>query len=125
MFMELLSRLFEFLVIVWLVRFLLKNLIGGVSGAQKFRQSQSRGPFSSPFGSPYGSSFGAPFGSNDQAPSPSAHTVVTGEMKKDPQCGTYVSTELSLKSKIGNEVLHFCSRQCQEEFLKAHSGKPA
>jgi len=121
MFMELLSRLLEFFAIVWLVRFLLKNLIGGGSGGQKFRQSQSRGPFRSPFSS----SFGSPFGSNDQPPSPSAPPVVTGEMKKDPQCGTYVSTELSLKYKYGNEVLHFCSRQCQEDFLRAHAGKPA
>ncbi|MCH7977392.1 MAG: YHS domain-containing protein [Acidobacteria bacterium] len=46
-------------------------------------------------------------------------------MKKDPQCGTYVSTELSLKSRYHNEVLHFCSRQCQEKFLEAQASKSA
>ena len=46
---------------------------------------------------------------------------VAGELKQDPQCGTYVSTEISLKSRIGNQELHFCSRKCQEEFLRARS----
>ncbi len=110
MLMELLSRLLEFVAIVWLVRFLLKNLIGGGIRAQRFHQSQTGGPFR-----PY----------DQSPPSRSEPSVVTGEMKKDPQCGTYVSTELSLKSRYDNEILHFCSRHCQEEFLRAHSSKPA
>jgi len=46
--------------------------------------------------------------------------TVSGVMKKDPQCGTYVSTELSFKSRFRNEELHFCSRKCQEQFLHSH-----
>lgn len=101
--MELLSRLLEFIAIVWVVRFLLRNLLG--SG-----RSQTSAPFQS----------GGPANAPSSGPS-----VVSGEMKKDPQCGTYVSTELSLKSRYAGEVVHFCSRQCQEQFLQAHSSKPA
>ena len=99
--MELLVRLLEFVAIVWIVRFLLSNLIGGSSRAQ--RSSQSYGATS------------------NQHPSEPASM---GEMKKDPQCGTYVSTELSLKARYGGEVLHFCSQECQDAFLQARS-KPA
>ena len=107
MFVELAGRLLEFLAIVFVVRYLLSNLIGG--SRARPRQSSNAGPFH-----------------NDQSyQSQSEPRVVSGEMKRDPQCGTYVSTELSLKSRQGGEVLHFCSRQCQETFLQAHSGRSA
>ena len=101
--MELLVRLLEFVAIVWIVRFLLSNLIGGSSRAQRSSQT-------------YGAA------SNQR---PSEPAVSTGEMKKDPQCGTYVSTELSLKARYGGEVLHFCSQECQDAYLQARSSKPA
>lgn len=55
----------------------------------------------------------------------SGPAVIAGELKKDPNCGTYVSTEVSFKTRYGNEELHFCSRQCQQEFLKVHPEAPA
>ena len=99
--MELLVRLFEFIAITWIVRFLISNLIGGSSNPQRSSQA-------------YGAASG-------QRPSEPASM---GEMKKDPQCGTYVSTELSLKTRNGGEVLHFCSQECQDAYLQARS-KPA
>ena len=99
-------RLLEIIAIFWLVWFLWRSLFGGRFRRQASQQFRTRGPFHP----------------NDY---PSEPKVVTGEMKKDPQCGTYVSTELSLKSRYRNEELHFCSRHCQEEFLQAHSGKSA
>lgn len=39
-----------------------------------------------------------------------------GEMARDPQCGMFVSTELSQKMRRGGETLHFCSRSCLEKF---------
>ncbi len=103
--MEFLVRLLEFIAIVWFVRFLLHNVFGGNS-----RAAGPQNPFSNP--------------SQSNVPHSSESTVIVGEMKKDPQCGTYVSTELSLKSRLGGEIVHFCSRECQEQFLQAHS-KPA
>ncbi len=102
--LPLLVRILEILAIAWLMRFLWKALFGGVSRMQASRKR--------------------PFHPGGQASSQEPR-VIAGEMKKDPQCGTYVSTELSLKSRYHNEVLHFCSPQCQEQFLKAQASKSA
>ena len=104
--MEFVYRLLEFIAIVWMVRYILHTLLGNKIHTRTFSQFKAPGP------SPR----------DEQSSEPK---VVSGEMKKDPQCGTYVSTELSLKYRYGGEVLHFCSRQCQEQFLQAHSSKPA
>ena len=45
---------------------------------------------------------------------------VTTQLKQDPICGTYVAEHSSLKIRSGHEELHFCSRQCQREYLRAH-----
>jgi len=41
----------------------------------------------------------------------------TGELKKDPACGTYIATETSIKEKVGGEILHFCSRECRDKYV--------
>ena len=43
-----------------------------------------------------------------------------GELKRDPVCGTYVSTASSVKRTIEGQVVHFCSTACSEKYL---SGK--
>ncbi len=92
-------RILFIIAVAWLVRFLWNTLAGKTSRTHSSPPS-GRGPST-------------------------GSKVITGQMKKDPQCGTYVSTELSLKSSYHNEVLHFCSRQCQEKFLEARTGKSA
>jgi YHS domain-containing protein len=42
---------------------------------------------------------------------------VRRKLRKDPVCGTYVAEDISLKTRIGEEVLHFCSLHCQQEYL--------
>jgi YHS domain-containing protein len=39
-----------------------------------------------------------------------------GELKKDPVCGTYVSTATSLSQKVGSEIVYFCSSECQAKY---------
>jgi len=39
-----------------------------------------------------------------------------GELKKDPVCGTYVSTATSLTRTINGQVLHFCSPECRDKY---------
>jgi YHS domain-containing protein len=47
-------------------------------------------------------------------------TVVTGgELKKDPVCGTYVSTGASVTRKVDGELLHFCSTECRDKYRAA------
>jgi YHS domain-containing protein len=43
-----------------------------------------------------------------------------GELKKDPVCGTYVSTATSVTRTVRGEVVHFCSQDCASKYpLKA------
>jgi YHS domain-containing protein len=41
-----------------------------------------------------------------------------GELKKDPVCGTYVSTASSLSERVRGETVYFCSTECREKFKK-------
>jgi len=42
---------------------------------------------------------------------------LTGELKKDPTCGTYISAATSIKETVGGETLHFCSKQCRDKYV--------
>jgi YHS domain-containing protein len=41
-----------------------------------------------------------------------------GLLRKDPQCGTYVSESSSVTLKVGGESLYFCSIACRDEYAK-------
>jgi YHS domain-containing protein len=57
-----------------------------------------------------------------QARPSSANTVpLSGELKKDPACGTYISAATSLREKVGGETFYFCSKQCRDKYV----GSPA
>ena len=42
-----------------------------------------------------------------------------GELKKDPVCGTYVSTAVSLTRNVGGHVVQFCSKECRDKYHAA------
>lgn len=42
----------------------------------------------------------------------------SGELVKDPICGTYVSIDDSITVRDGETVYHFCSYDCRDKFLK-------
>lgn len=44
--------------------------------------------------------------------------VKEGTMSKDPVCGTYVSIDDSLRVRNAGEVIHFCSYECRDKYLK-------
>jgi YHS domain-containing protein len=50
-------------------------------------------------------------------PSSSSEVPLTGELKKDPACGTYISAATSLKEKVGGETFYFCSKQCRDKYV--------
>jgi YHS domain-containing protein len=55
-----------------------------------------------------------------QTPPPSRpNVVVGGELKKDPVCGTYVSTGASVTRTVDGQVLHFCSKECRDKYRAA------
>ncbi|MGE5326980.1 MAG: hypothetical protein ACM3NO_08065 [Deltaproteobacteria bacterium] len=41
-----------------------------------------------------------------------------GETARDPVCGMFVSTEVSVPLKEDGKTLHFCSRECLERYQK-------
>jgi YHS domain-containing protein len=43
--------------------------------------------------------------------------VAGGELRKDPVCGTYVSTSLGVTRKVKGELVYFCSEQCRDKFV--------
>ena len=51
-----------------------------------------------------------------QAQPPPGPTV-GGELKKDPVCGTYVSTSLGLSRTVKGETVYFCSKECRDKFV--------
>jgi YHS domain-containing protein len=54
------------------------------------------------------------------APPPSRpNVVVGGELKKDPVCGTYVSTGASVTRTVNGVLLHFCSKECRDKYRVA------
>ena len=44
--------------------------------------------------------------------------VSQGILRKDPQCGTYVSEATSVKLENGGESHYFCSAACRDEYAK-------
>ena len=48
---------------------------------------------------------------------PRAPTVPAGgELKKDPVCGTFISTATAIQKRSGGEVYYFCSNECRDKF---------
>jgi len=45
-------------------------------------------------------------------------TAGSGQTERDPECGMFVSTELSHRLTVGPHTLHFCSRECLERYQK-------
>lgn len=44
--------------------------------------------------------------------------IASGEMVKDPVCGTYVSKDADIRVKEGEHIHCFCSFDCRDKFLK-------
>ena len=48
---------------------------------------------------------------------PRAPTAPTGgELKKDPVCGTFISTATAIQKRVGGEIYYFCSNECRDKF---------
>lgn len=43
---------------------------------------------------------------------------LSGELKKDPVCGTYTSAATSIQQTVGGQTFYFCSPQCRDQFRK-------
>ena len=55
---------------------------------------------------------------NGARPAQRPQTVpLTGELKKDPVCGTYTAAATALKQTIRGETVYFCSPQCRDKYV--------
>ena len=52
-----------------------------------------------------------------QQPSPPQETKRTGELHKDPVCGTYVSESTSFQRQISGHTLYYCSDACRQKHV--------
>ena len=39
-----------------------------------------------------------------------------GELKKDPVCGTFISTTTAFQKAVRGETYYFCSTECRDKF---------
>ena len=47
--------------------------------------------------------------------------VDSGEMVKDPVCGTYVEKDSAITVRNGDKTLHFCSYECRKKYIESVS----
>lgn len=57
---------------------------------------------------------GASSGSGGAPPKPPPGTI--GELKKDPVCGTFISTQTAFQKSVRGETYYFCSTECRDKF---------
>ena len=42
---------------------------------------------------------------------------LSGELKRDPSCGTYISAATSIKQTVSGQTFHFCSAACRDKYV--------
>ena len=46
----------------------------------------------------------------------STATPAGGELRQDPVCGIYVSTETKIRKTVNGKTYYFCSESCRDKF---------
>jgi len=65
----------------------------------------------------FGELIGPRTGQAQSSQAPGKQVPLTGELKKDPACGTYIAAASSIQEKVGGEILYFCSKQCRDKYV--------
>ena len=50
------------------------------------------------------------------SPRPPSSAPTGGELKKDPVCGTFISTTTAFQKYAGGQTYYFCSVECRDKF---------
>ena len=50
-------------------------------------------------------------------PTPGKDVPLSGELKKDPVCGTYTAAASSIQQTIRGQTFYFCSPQCRDKYV--------
>jgi YHS domain-containing protein len=97
-----LFRVLTELIVIVIVITVLRSVIGVVMKI-----------ISNVFGGPQGQP-GSTAGPGQVPQRPSAPSG--GELKKDPVCGTFISSSTTLQKRVGSETYYFCSAECRDKF---------
>ena len=46
------------------------------------------------------------------------HESVGRKLVRDPVCGTHLAETIAIPLRNGNELLHFCSMECRDKYVK-------
>ena len=49
--------------------------------------------------------------------------IATGELVKDPICGTYIDADSGITVRNGDTIHRFCSYECRDAFIKRVRGE--
>jgi YHS domain-containing protein len=98
MLFRVLAELIFIVIIITVLRSVIgvvMKIISSVFGGQQGQPRSSTGPGQVP--------------QRPQAPT-------GGELKKDPVCGTFISSSTPLQKRVGGETYYFCSAECRDKF---------
>ncbi len=56
--------------------------------------------------------------SKEQSQEATEQKIASGEMVKDPECGTYIDKESTITVRNGEIIHRFCSYECRDAFLE-------
>jgi YHS domain-containing protein len=59
------------------------------------------------------------------APGDARSGMSARKLVRDPVCGMHVAEELSIPLREGGELLHFCSKECQDRYVRSAQPKAA
>lgn len=54
---------------------------------------------------------------SDRAGSAESRPEIDDEMVQDPYCQTYIPKRDGLRTRVGGEVLYFCSETCRDRYI--------
>jgi len=100
--------IFVSVFVLWLVHFIGRALFASLGRFGVTKRSPGAGPF--------------PSGFRGEAAAPPAFRQ---DLRRDPQCGTYIAPELSIQFRDRDQTLYFCSRNCEQKFLQQRAQKTA
>lgn len=63
-----------------------------------------------------GASSGSATAQQNANPSPRSAGSLQGELKKDPTCGTFISTATAMQKVLAGQTYYFCSAACRDQF---------
>ena len=49
-------------------------------------------------------------------PGRAPHPPISGELKRDPVCGTFVPASTAFRKTVNGQAYHFCSAECRDKY---------